>query len=90
MDHTRKTAQTHEILGAGPGFVKGQIYSAGLTMGKLARAAGIAPSTLSDYVAGRRSRRETSRAIWRAYVRLSGLETSFEAFWFAPRAKRSA
>lgn len=61
--------------------VKARIVEAGITMAALAAAAGIAPNTLSDYIAGRCRRRETQMDIHWAFRQLTGVEITLVAFW---------
>jgi lambda repressor-like predicted transcriptional regulator len=81
MSPLRNIAETPARIPPAGLRVKARIVEAGIAMGDLARAANIAPNTLSDYIAGRCRRRETQMDIHWAFRRLSGLEVSPETFW---------
>jgi len=64
--------------------VKGQIVAAGLKLGDLARAARIAPSTLSLYISGQRSNYRMQIAIYETFCRLAGIAATRrgeQTFW---------
>lgn len=63
---------------------KGEIVGVGIPLREIARAAGIAPSTLSDYLGGRLRNVDRRLSIYHAFCRLSGRRPTsdgFAAFW---------
>ncbi len=81
MNKTRDNSAKHKILPQPRDFVKGLIVSAGIPMGRLADAAKISQSALSNYLAGIRKDRATQLMIWDAFCRLSGQKISLADFW---------
>ena len=81
MSEQRTSAETPARIPPAGLRVKARIIEAGITMAALARAANIAPNTLSDYIAGRCRRRETQMDIHWAFRQLTGVEITLVAFW---------
>ena len=78
------TAQTQNSEASAA--VKGRIFSRVAKLGDLAGAAGIAQSTLSQYIAGTRNKYETQIAIYNAFCRLASIAPTRrgeKAFWGA-------
>ena len=71
----------HKRIATAGAEVKARIVGAGLKLSDLAAAAGISPSSLSNYLAGSVSRPETRVRIWRAFRRLTGQRISLRRFW---------
>jgi plasmid maintenance system antidote protein VapI len=62
-------------------LVKAQIIAAGVKFRALAAEAGIAPSTLSEYISGRYREPERQIAIVQAFNRLAGTSMTAAEFW---------
>ena len=80
MNGSCKTLNTVSLARSGHA-VKARIVGAGLPLGKLARAAGMAQSTLSCYLSGRSRRAVGQVAIAAAFRRLTGNWITSEDFW---------
>jgi len=76
-----KTSRRPNIVVTPKSLVKGKIVAAGLTINALATAAGLAGSTLSDYLAGRIPDPAGQLRIVQAFNRLTGQTLSARAFW---------
>jgi hypothetical protein len=61
-----------------------------LGLENLARASGIAPSTLSRYLDGSLKSRTTQHGIWFAFRALTGIEISMADFWGSLLSTESA
>lgn len=61
--------------------VKSKIVGAGIPMRRLAAEIRMAPSTLSDYLAGRIRCADGQLTIWLAFRRLTGQTLSARALW---------
>ena len=61
--------------------VKQQITGAGVPLGRLARAAGISQSYLSQMIHGQRGSYNVRLVIWGAFRRLTGRRVTFPEFW---------
>ncbi len=81
MRLSTKTLPRRRIVPTAGQRVKGRIYSAGLGLEELARASGIAPSTLSRYLNGELRSRATQHDIWFAFRGMTGIEVSMADFW---------
>ena len=81
MNQSQTTSPRRRIVPTAGQRVKGRIIAAGLKLEDLARAAGIAPSTLSCYLTGYRSDRTTQHEIWFAFRAMTGIEISMVEFW---------
>lgn len=90
MRQSEKTLSRPKVVPTAGQRVKGRIYSAGLGLEQLARAAGIAPSTLSRYLDGSLRRRSTQHDIWFAFRAMTGQEISMVEFWGNLLATESA
>jgi len=90
---TKEQQKNHEIAGpAESAAVKGRIVAAGIRLGALAETAGIAQSTLSQYIAGGRKNYQTQLQIYEAFCRLSDREPtrSGERRFWGPLLNRAA
>jgi len=81
MRQLETTSRRPKILPTPGQRVKAKIIGSGLSLRALARGAGIAPSTLSNYLVGRRRDRNTQHDIWFAFRALTGQDLSIADFW---------
>jgi len=81
MRQSQRTLQRRKIVPTAGQGVKGRIIAAGLKLEVLAKASGIAPSTLSNYLAGDLRDRDTQHDVWFAFRGLTGQELSISDFW---------
>jgi transcriptional regulator with XRE-family HTH domain len=70
--------------------VKGRIIAAGIKLCDLARAAGMAKNTLSDYISGKIRSKQGQFNVWMAFVDLTGSQVSMDQFWGALSAREVA
>ena len=85
-----QTSSPSRIVATHADAVKGRIVSAGVRLTDLARAAGLAKSTLSESVHGGHTARDGREAIWLAFRRLTGMEISYLDFWAGPSRREDA
>ena len=81
MAHKRTTSAITQILATPGHSVKGRIIASGLRLADLAEAAGIAASTLSDYLAGRIRNIHGQLSIMLAWCSLAGRQATLREFW---------
>ena len=81
MAHEQKTSLTLLIICRPGQSVKARVVGAGLPLGKLARAAGMAQSTLSCYLSGRTRNAHSQLRIAAAFRKLSGQYLTTPEFW---------
>lgn len=82
--YMRTNTHNSGIVDAAARSVKAKLMLAGIPQQRLARRAGLAPSTLCDYLAGRRSNLDTQWAIYFAFCKLTATphdEQGFREFW---------
>jgi|GEM_PF-4470445 len=61
--------------------VKALVIAAGLSLGELAKAAGIPQSTLSFYLHGRSRNHAKQILIWQAYCHITDSHATLAEFW---------
>jgi len=88
MSGTRKTSHFRRIVPTAGDAVKGRIVAAGVPLSDLARAAGIAPNTLTNYLNGRLTSYTVQYDIWFAFRAFSSQEISMREFWGSLFAER--
>lgn len=82
MKHPQTSFRPHaKNLQAAGAQVKAKVIAAGLKLSDLADAAGLAPSTLTNYLTGHRKSAETQVRIVRAFRRLTRTRIAYSEFW---------
>ena len=81
MQHRRTYSGQKRRISRPGDLVKGRIVAAGLQLKQVAQRAGIARSTLSDYLADRIRSAGGQLKIYHAYCDLSGERPTLREFW---------
>jgi len=81
MTHSQKNTQAINILCSPGQSVKARIVAAGIRLGVLARAAGVAQSTLTGYLTGRRRGVAGQLAIADAFRKITRQRLDAAEFW---------
>lgn len=80
----RKTSDNNEIVASPGACAKSKIVAADLRLIDVARAAKMAPATLSDYLKGRLTNNNGRFNVYAAYCKLTKTPATgagFDAFW---------
>ena len=90
MSSTRNSSDTRKILPPVGAHVKAKIIAAGLTLRQVAGRAGMAQSTLSDYLAGRIRNVHGQIDVLLAFTALTGESMTVREFWGSLTAEEAA